>query len=380
MASTEPRAVFGSFGHGNLGDELVPDCFNTLLQSIGQPGDLPAMARYDAPLELPHILDMSQGRDWMVNNPGARVFLVGGGIVAPKPISCHNRAFEIKSADAQYQIFAASIEPGVPYRFGDRRALARHLDHTGPVTVRDEMSAKVLSKLFASHPVQVVGDIGLWTQASDVPQSVAAMAAEPGICVTLHTTWEAADVLPWIVPELVTLARDQKVPVTVLPFSPFKDPDITIHQQLAAALRDAAPDLTVNTPAEMIRADELTHGVAAAFMKAAKLVVSTRLHGCVVACSQRTPYVALAYHPKLAGFAQASNRPSSLLPTHPPANQKKGIYGYSFSDLGLGAGDLVARAEVVMADDDFSVIGFYRRRQQIALAEMLGLGRDAVAG
>lgn len=373
MSASEPRAVFGSLGHGNLGDELVPDCLGALLESIGQPADLTALTRFKGPLSLPGVHDLSASGDWMRTNPGARVILAGGGIVMPKPKSCLNRAWEMKAKDTRLQAFAVSVEPGVTYGLRDRRTLGRQLEHLGPVTVRDEMSAGVLGRLFPSHPVQVVGDIGLWTRTAPVPEAVAAMAAEPGICVTLHTTWAAGDVLPWIVPDLAALARKEKLPVTVLPFSPFGEADIDIHRKLAAALREAAPDLTVETPAEALAPDDLTPGVAAAIMKAARLVISTRLHGCVVACSQRTPFVALAYHPKLAGFAQSVNRPSALLPAAPPVQQAKDVYGYRFADLGLGAGDLVARAETAMADGDFSAVDFYRRRQQIALAEMLGL-------
>lgn len=380
MSPSEPRAVFGSFGHGNLGDELVPDCLRALLESIGQPADLAVLTRFKGPLPLEGVLDLPAAGDWMRDTPGARVVLAGGGIVMPQPKSCLNRAWGMKAKDTRLQAFAVSIEPEVDYGFRARRTLGRQLDHLGPVAARDEMSAETLGRLFPDHPVRVVGDIGLWTRAGPVPEAVADMAAGPGICVTLHTTWAAGEVLPWIVPDLVTLARRTGLAVTVLPFSPFKDPDIDIHRKLAAALRETAPDVTVHAPGEALPADALTYGVAAAIMKTARLVISTRLHGCVVACSQRTPFVALAYHPKLAGFARAVNRPSALLPAAPPGRQKKGIYGYDFAELALGSGDLVARAEAAMADTDFSAVDFWRRRQQIALADMLGLGRDAVSG
>jgi hypothetical protein len=372
MASPEPRAVFGSFGYGNLGDELVADCLGAVLESVGQPSDLAVLTRFKGALNLPGIHDLSAAGDWMRDNPGARVILAGGGIVMPQKKSCLNRAFSVKAADTRFTAFAISVEPGVRYGVRDRFTLGRQLAQLGPVAVRDEMSADVLVRLFPDHPVRVVGDIGLWTRATAVPDVIAAMAAEPGICVTLHTTWAPGEILPWIVPELVTLARTHRLPLTVLPFSPFGEPDIDIHRRLVAALRHTAPDLTVQAPAEVLPPEELDHGVAAALMKAARLVVATRLHGCVVACAQRTPFVALAYHPKLVGFAQAVNRPSALLPAAPPVRQAKDVYGYRFADLGLRVGDLVARSETAMADRDFSAVDFYRRRQQVALAEMLG--------
>ena len=46
MVSASSLTVFGSFGFGNLGDELVPDCFGHLLAAAGQASQVRSMSRF----------------------------------------------------------------------------------------------------------------------------------------------------------------------------------------------------------------------------------------------------------------------------------------------------------------------------------------------
>lgn len=372
--TTSEMAVFGSFGYGNLGDELVPDCLNALMRSLGNTVPLTPLSRFKSNLPMQSVMPMDAARRWLQSKGPTRVIITGGGIIEPRPMSCMNRAFAMAEGQSHVALnaFAVSVEPGIKFGFRDRKTLARQLDHLGPVAVRDDLSARVLTKLAPDHPIRTVGDIALWSHAGDIPNALAAMSADPGIVVILQTTWPQNEVFPWLIGELVDLARSQKLPITVLPFSVLEAADIEIHADLVAQLEQAASDITVFAPAKVLPAAELTHEIAATILGRAKLCISTRLHGCVTAFSQRTPFVALAYHPKLKGFAETVNCQHALLPSAPPAQQTKGTYGYSFGDLGLKKGDLVAKSEVMLSHDDFSAINFYRQRQQETLLKMLG--------
>jgi polysaccharide pyruvyl transferase WcaK-like protein len=66
----------------------------------------------------------------------------------------------------------------------------------------------------------------------------------------------------------------------------------------------------------------------------AKLVVGMRLHACVMAYGRRTPFVAIAYHPKLHGFAATVGASDFVLPRQARPQAAK-IYGYRFEDTGI---------------------------------------------
>lgn len=376
MPDTPEISVFGSFGYGNLGDELVPYCFASLLSSLGVTQMPHILSRFDKPLPEEGVMRLSEGRAMIESDPAKQheIFVVGGGIIEPRPMSSMNRAFMMADglSNTALRAFAVSVEPGVPFGFRDKRKLRQQLDRLGPVAVRDDLSARTLSGLAPGHPIYTVGDIALWTEPSGQATALGdAIGSTPGIVVILQTTWSQADFFPWMVEELAVMARAHQLPITILPFAVIEEEDFEVHAALAKALRAHAPDIDVITPAETVAKSEFTLDAIAAVLEAAKLCVSMRLHGCIVSYAQRTPFVALAYHPKLRGFSETVNWRDALLPKEIPAHQTKDVYGFKFTDLGLQNGDLVRRAEDVIHYNDFSGIEFYRQRQKSFLREIL---------
>jgi len=373
MSDPKNLAVFGSFGHGNIGDELVPDCLVALLSSMEQKNDLTVLSRYDGDLIVPGVLGLEASHLWHQKAVSPHILLIGGGIVEPRQRSCLNLAFDIVhgGADSVLNAFAVSVEPGTHFGYQAKRNLRKQLDRLGPVAVRDDLSAQVLNGLAPGHPIQTVGDIGIWTEPGEVPEQLSSIVDNPGIIVIMQPTWSAEETNPWLVGEITTLARMQKLPVTVMSLSPYQNADVSAHAGLVAALRSTAPDLIVNAVAEMVSPTLLDHHAAVALIAKAHLCISSRLHGCVIAFSQRTPFIALAYHPKLFGFTKTVNWERALLPGSLPTRQTHSRYGYRFADLDLVSGDLVAKAEDVLSYTDFSAIDFYRRRQQEVLTKML---------
>lgn len=371
MASGNALTVFGSFGFGNLGDELVPECFGHLMRAAGQRGEIRAMSRFAnippgsaAPFpEKPALSDQNLGP----------LVLAGGGIIEPREMSCMNRAFALagKVPGLRVATHAISVEPGVQFSWGQRRKLARQLRNIGPVMVRDNLSAEVLGTLVPGHPVRVIGDIALWLQPSEIPEEVARLVPERAIPVILSDVWETDDFLEWMAVELVDLARNLNAALLLLPISGTFGKDLAVHARLRDCLVRTAPDVELAFPAEQLPLALFSPGVVGTLLQQAPLVVSMRLHGCVMSYAVGTPFVGLTYHPKLLGFARTVGWPKALVPHKLPTRQSQGAYGYQFSDLAVERGDLSAAAEAVLGDADFSAVPYFRRLQIKALGELL---------
>src|SRR5262249_7868253 len=101
------------------------------------------------------------------------------------------------------------------------------------------------------------------------------------------------------------------VPMT----GPFDD-DRDEHKAIAQKLALLKPEL------EVCKIETtLTPRAVAHLLGNATLVVSMRLHGCVMAYAQRTPCVCLVYHPKLSGFSKTEMWPGAQLPSSIPERQ-----------------------------------------------------------
>ena len=300
--------------------------------------------------------------------------IAGGGIVEPRPESCLNRAFEIAEASPGLELraLAVSVEPGVRFSWRQRLRLRDQLAGLGPVAVRDVLSGRVLQLIAPDHPIRVVGDIALWTEPGDIPPEIAADVPDEAIAVILQNQWQSQTFFNWMADELAAIAREKERAILLLPFARYGSKDGVTHNRLRDALDKRAPDVSVVWPGETLPPEAVTHGIAAAILARASLCVSMRLHGCVVAYSQKTPFVGLAYHPKLRGFFETVGWERALVPTRLPKRQSKDVYGFSFEDLTLEGGDLLKAARQVEYFEDFSGIAFWRARQLEFVREIFG--------
>lgn len=115
----------------------------------------------------------------------------------------------------------------------------------------------------------------------------------------------------------------------------------------------------------------MSPGRAAALLRRADLTISMRLHGCVVSYAVGTPFLALAYHPKLRGFVETVGHNSALIPNNLPNHQSSRTYGYKFADLNLRRGMLVDRAGLVIPEIDFSATAYFKRLQICSIRKIL---------
>lgn len=371
MAPGTPLTVFGSFGFGNLGDELVPDCFRHLVRAAGRDADIRSMSRF---AKIPPGPSAAfPGDEPPADLAGRTLVLAGGGIIEPRAMSCMNRAFSLAGRVLGLRVaaHAISVEPGVRFSWRQRRALAGQLRSMGRIMVRDSLSAEVLGTLVPGQPVRVIGDIALWLQPEEVPAELVRHLPGKAIPVILADVWETDDFLDWMATDLADLARNLDAALLMLPISGEFGNDLALHARLRDRLARVAPDVEVAFPAEQLPLAVFTPGVVGTLLQQAPLVVSMRLHGCVMSYAVGTPFVGLAYHPKLQGFAQTVGWPRALVPRRLPHQQSAGAYGYRFSDLAIGRGDLSAAAAAVIDDADFSARAYFRRLQVTALDELL---------
>lgn len=367
--------VFGSFGFGNLGDELVPESFRNMLSSVGRSTDVNVLSRFQGvslgeTAPYPDLADPSDGpRDGLI-------VLAGGGIVEPREMSCMNRAFKLRDQRPNLEIacHAISVEPGVRFSWRQRRRLEHQLDGMSQVNVRDVLSAEVLTRLMPKTKVRAIGDIALWMEHGKIPAAIADLLPDTYIPIVLGDFWSTPDFMDWLTVELAQLARDMNAALLLLPFSGEFGGDLDIYAKLAEKIRREAPDVNAVYPLETVAFDQFEPSVVAAIMQEAPLVVSMRLHGCVLSYAMQTPFVGLAYHPKLRGFAETVGWSRALVPATLPGVQSANTYGFAFEDIACQSGDLCRAAEKALASPDFSGIAYFRQLQCRAIEALLDEG------
>ncbi len=362
-ASNCPTMLFGSFGYGNIGDEAVPSAFGRMACAAGEDLTVLPVSRF-AKAPMPDIVYMGDAvRMDRSSLSGRTVFLSGGGIIEPHSNSCLNRLAELRRQTAPFDIqpFAISCEPGVTFGFRERRRLRRLLQGLPEVLVRDEVSQRALESIFQDVPVRVIGDIVLWLEGEALPGQYARDLPERYIAVSLASIWDDEAFFSWVAAELAQISRRLDATILLVPISNAVGDDVAQHRRLCRIL-----DQDFGARAQLFD----FHGdpfpkpewIAEIYGRAS-LVMSSRLHGCVIAYACKTPFVGIGYHPKLQGFARTVGWEDMIVPRTLPPRQSPGKYGYSWSDLSVAPGAALAAAEDAVGHADFSARDYFRMKQ-----------------
>ena len=371
MEINKQLVVFGSFGFGNIGDEAVPYAVEDLLLSNSWRPKISVVSRFDNP-RLKTVIGLSDMYATQREQIGdAPVLICGGGIIEPREMSCALRFGKylktqkpVKSA-----IFAGSFEFGVDYGWRIKRKLRRLFAELDQIYTRDYISEIYLRENFPEVEVTTIGDIVLGLRAPDLRSEALELSAKNYITVCLSSAWSnSADWYEWISRELCTLSNELDKPLLFVPMSCDKsDDDRVEHQKVIRKIMALAPH---NYP---IAIEKTMHprDMAAVF-RDSSLVISMRLHGCVMSYGQMTPFVGLSYHPKLSGFAKTVGWQHFILPnTKMPARQDIGHYGFAFSSLNLGSGDLVGASNRALECGSFGLLPLFREGLEKALNNWL---------
>jgi polysaccharide pyruvyl transferase WcaK-like protein len=368
-AGEQTLVVAGSFGFGNVGDEAVPLALADLA-AARMPGlAIETLTRYSR-VTLPGIVTLG------ADDHGARqalstkpIVYVGGGVVEDRDhcVLLRCSRFHRQLRPIRWGLFASSVEAGVRFGWRRKRRLQRVLRQAELLLVRDVYSRDALCRLVGPrNEIAVTGDSVLWMSAGAYP---AEWKLPPRyIAITLRSSWsEEKAARRWLAEGLVALARRLDAALVFVPCSTAHDYDDRVeHRAVAGVISAGGGDV------EILHLESVTDPrVYAAVLRDASLTISMRLHGCVISYAQETPFVGIAYHPKLAGFAATVGWERFVLPSALPPRQGSGTYGYAFSDISLSSCSLADSGVGAIEYSDFTRLEGFRDTLAQSLTDFL---------
>ncbi len=368
MKKCKDLVAFGSFGFGNAGDEAIPYAMSDLLKQQSIPHNISIVSRYDSP-SMENVIGLGEQYgaqlEKLNNQP---VIISGGGVIEPKDISCilrYENYYE-KMRPEKTSIIAGSFEFGVNYSWGMKRRLRKLFSQMEHIYTRDYFSESYFRDNFPEFGVSTLGDMALGMQANEQSSELLAPEGTAYIAVCLSGTWKnSASWLSWISHELLNISNHFKKTLVFVPMSCHdSDDDRVEHDRIIAALEKLGLSYKPTAIRERLGPREI-----AAIFRDSSFVIATRLHSCVMAYGQKTPFVGIAYHPKLIGFAQTVGwRPFLLPEKEMPNKQDAGKYGYEFSSLKLSKGDLFQKANDAIEYGEFNLLPLFVNNLKKALS------------
>lgn len=361
--------ICGSFGFGNAGDEAIPLAINDILSDLGISAEVNVLGRFARPDQL-GVSGMGEEyadfRDRINEYP---TLVSGGGVVentnGSTIISCSK--FLKKVPIKKLGLIGISADSGVKYGWLVKNRTRSVLDLVETIYTRDVVSESVVRKINPSLKVQTIGDLVLWMKpASRLPSNLPVLPSK-FVAVVLAPRWSDCDGWrSWIVDELLAIQSTLRVGLVFVPMSCRHDDDRLEHKRVVQALR------AKGASGEILDIQhELTPREISAILGSALITVSMRLHGCVMAYSNRVPFVSLAYHPKVSAFSKTVGNEKSVLPHCFPLAQSNGYYGYDFKSLNFSKGDLVNRVTSLLECFDFSKLEELRAKSKCAMEKFI---------
>lgn len=381
LASQQPRqiaragtramklTICGSFGFGNAGDEAIPYAILDMATNFGVSIELDMVGRFENPA-LTDVIGIGSVDSWRRELlRGQPVVMSGGGIIENNPHAAIFRCERLLDSAfaARTCLYGISVEPGVAYGWRCKWRLSQALKRFEKVFTRDYLSETTLNELLPRIKTETIGDIVLWLRpdANALPERF--RLPEKYMAVNLAPRWsKEASWRAWISGELHALCRELGLALVFVPMTGSYDDDRDEHRRTAAEIALMTPKVEVHVVESL-----LSPRAIASILADAELVVSMRLHGCVMAYAQKTTCVGLAYHPKLSGFFGTIGWEEALVPRLLPKRQGDGSYGYRFSDLGLGRRQLVRTVVACLSRSNFSRLPELKARSSAVLMRFL---------
>ena len=352
--------IFGSFGFGNVGDEAVPLAIQDIFAGVHMDRQLKVVSRFAKPV-LDGVLGLDETyRQQLKSLSNKPVVLSGGGIIEPSN-SCCLMKFEKYRRFVQpnkMSILAGSFEYGVHYSWQIKRKLSRLLNVVDKIYTRDYISEIFFRENFPDFPVSTIGDVVLGlSPISGSRNAHQNLLPNEYIAVSLCPKWaDDSAWYPWIVNELYSLSANLDKQIVFVPMTQHFDYDRNEHRLVADQLMKKD---VKHKPVLIEKA--LSPREVANIFKNAYLATSMRLHGCVLAYAQKTPFVGLSYHPKLLGFAQTTGWRQFMLPKCSRLKQDKSRYGYAFDSSKFTKNDLLEASCNALEFGDFSLLPLFKK-------------------
>lgn len=358
--------VFGSFGFGNVGDEIIPNCVARAIRSTGESAAIRAFSRYNEVL----LENVTDHRAYLTSEISKPMLICGGGIIENREMSCLNRAMAKKGFDSSAAIpFAVSVEPGIRFGLRSKLSLRHKLKSFDCIYVRDKLSADVLSALAPGANQRLIGDLGLWCSPDHETNHIQNMP-ENYIVFIPSDNWKSNNFYEWISRELIRISQHFQLPVFIVPISVMAGDDIDICKKILSATSSIDNTAKVFCFDSAFLENSFSGEDLAYVLARSSLTISMRLHGCVISYAQKTPFLALAYHPKLFGFAHTIDWDFAILPNKLPKFQSKNTYGYRFEDLNFESGDLLVKSIEILSKQNYELLDHYKMMQSEALSKI----------
>lgn len=366
-----PLAIFGSFGHGNAGDEAVPLAITDLAEASRIKVTTSVVSRF-ADVRMPQVISWNSiGLDKVAPQADTLVLLSGGGIVEPSSMASVFRVRKLlrELNPTALELFGVSVESGVSYGFARKLNLWNVLRRTHTIYTRDLLSKRELLNLLPIAPkrVKVIGDVVLWLEGRSTSIGERVTPSRKYVSCLLTPRWEGNEKWEdWIVSELANVARLLDCTLLFLPMSTLADDDRSQHARIGLKISRRYPSIECLEVREHLSPREVMY-----LISRSELSISMRLHGCVMAYSSRVPFVSISYHPKVLGFLETVDRLASSVPTVLPSTQSHSSYGYSFSDLKFENGELVGAASKVLKNDNYAMLDDLKERAASAFLDIV---------
>lgn len=358
--------VFGSFGFGNLGDEIIPNCIGRAIRSTGASAAIRAFSRYDDVL----LKNVTDHRDYLKSEISKPMLISGGGIIENREMSCLNRAMAKKDFDSSTAVpFAVSVEPGIRFGIRSKLSLRHKLKSFECIYVRDKLSANVLTALAPSANQRLIGDLGLWCSPDHDHNHIRNMPENYMVFIP-SDNWKSNKFYEWIARELIWISQYFELPVFIVPISVMAGNDIDICNEILSTTRCIDNTAKIFLLDNVFLENSFSGEDLAYVLARSSFTISMRLHGCVISYAQKTPFLALAYHPKLLGFAHTIDWDFAILPEKLPKSQSKNTYGYRFEELNFESGDLLSKSIEILSKQKYDMLDHYKIIQSEVLSKI----------
>jgi hypothetical protein len=300
---------------------------------------------------------------------GQPILICGHGVVEPSANSLILRCSSyLKSSFAPWSaLYGASVESGLSYPWIVRRRLRAILRRMRRLFVADMDSEHLLQAIVGHRDVRVIGDPCLSLHAEgEVAPEVSHLSRY--VVIALSPRWTgSADWHRFIVRRLMEISERLEATLVFVPTSIAREDDRSEADIVSRELVRQDGGVRFVCINRLLPPREM----ATTFGKSV-LVLSMRLHPCVIAYGQRTPFVAILQHPKLHSLVRTIGCRQNLYPPVDIEPKESQAFGYQFKDLPMADGSLTQAALNAVRKTSFSALDKFQALQRAALSELLG--------
>lgn len=308
--------ISGYYGFGNTGDEAVLAGILATFKQVGLEAEVTVLSSDPARTIAEHPGVESVHRYWGLLSAILKADLVisGGGSLLQDVTSLRSAQYYLGVLKlAQFlgrktAIYAQGIGP-LNYP-SIRTSVARTLNKTNLISVRDDNSKTLLESIGVTQPIHVTADPSFVVDADT--QTANTILAKTGLIdrelmgVSLRPWPKAGNWIDEVAEGIRQASKELDVDFVIIPMQQSEDMEVSESISCGTVIRD-------------------TSGVRAVkgLISRCNLVVGMRLHSMIFAASEGVPFVPIVYDPKVSAFASMVNQMDGVNVESVTANEMK---------------------------------------------------------